>query len=125
MYQLRVLRRITSSAHFEPNRRPGDVVWVRDEKAAEALIREGLCQWVGIPDAPPQVVAPAPAPAAESAPVVVREGEAVIPVAETDAPKSVGDRTDGPSTVSPSSNESGLAILSSASAAALVSPERR
>ncbi len=44
--QLEVTRRITSSIWLEPDRKPGDVVWV-NEAAARHLIEEGLCRYIG------------------------------------------------------------------------------
>ena len=99
VFQLVVVKKLTSSPWTEPNRNPGDIVWVNTEEAARHLIENGLCEW---PKSAPREVKPM----------------------EPSERKSSGDRTGGPLTDSPSSSERGPEKLSSASAAVLVSPER-
>ena len=101
MYQLIVVANIAACAWTEPNRKPGDVVWVRTEDAARHLVENGLCKWPAAGDGP-------------------REVKPMEPSER----KSFGDRMDGPSTDSPSSRESGPDKSLSASAAALVLPQR-
>lgn len=48
--QLEVVQPITASIYCEPNRKPGDVVWVTTEEAARALIEAGLCKLPGKPE---------------------------------------------------------------------------
>lgn len=100
MYQLVVVNPISSSIWTEPNRQPGDVIWVNSPEAARHLIEQGLCKW-------PESIA--------------KEVQGEAGPSER---KSYGDRTVGPSTDSPSSNPRGPERLSSASAADLVLPER-
>lgn len=108
--QLEVIQRCTSTQWTQGNLRPGDVVWV-DENAARHLLENGICRYVGGEEKP--VAGPIETP--EAGPSEIKEAT---------VPKFVGDRTDGPTTVSQSSNAPGPGILSSASAAALVLPKR-
>jgi len=100
MYQLVVKRPIASSIWLEPNRKPGDVVWVRSLQAARTLIEGGFCSWH----------AEGPTQAAEAGPQETK--------------KSSLETQDGPSTDSATSNQSGAAGPLSASAQVLVSPHR-
>lgn len=100
MYQLEITQHLAASIYTEPNRKPGDLVWVKTEAAARHLLEAGLARWpLG------------------TAPSNIQEGG-------PQERKSFGDRTDGPSTVSPLSKASGLATLASASVGALVRPQR-
>lgn len=100
MYQLVLLKSGVISQYFEPGKLAGDVVWVRSIEAAQHLIENHVAEW---PKGAPREVQEDAAPAER---------------------KSFGDRTAGPLTDSPSSSGPGKAILSSASAGALVSHHR-
>lgn len=97
MIQLVVCKKIDASIYFEPRRKPGDVVWVNNEKIARELIESGLCKLLQIPD-----------------------GHKEPP----DEKKFAGEATLGLSIASPLSTRSGPERLSSRSAAALVSRRR-
>lgn len=101
-YQLIVVKPIAVSMWTEPNRQPGDVVWVNTMEAARHLLEAGLVRW----------------PEGETPREV--QGE-VVPQER----KSFGDRTGGPSTASLSLSARGPERSLSASAAALVPPHRR
>lgn len=88
MIQLRVIKPIAASVWTEPNRKPGDVVWVRDMMAARHLIEAGMCAWL------------------EGGPTVAQD-------AGPSSKKYAGERQHGPSTDSPLSNQSGRAKRSS------------
>jgi len=101
MYQLIMQCDMHSSMWTEPNRVVGDVVWVKTLDAARHLVEGGFARW----------------PAGMAMEVQADAGP-------TETKKLFGDRTDGPSTVSPSSSRDGQERLSSASAAGLVLPHR-
>jgi hypothetical protein len=79
--------------------RPGDVAWVNG-KGANHLLRAGL---VALPEQLPE---PTPAPGLLTV-IDVPLIRDPAPVVETEAPKSAGERTDGPQTDLPLSSASG------------------
>lgn len=111
MYQLIIVKPLTSSIWCPPNRRPGDVVWVRSMAAARGLLEGGFARW---PDVGPQ----------ERPEIVPAETKGAAEVAPPEIRKSFAGRTAGRLTDSQSSSAHGQARLSSVSAAALVSPRR-
>lgn len=104
--QLEILKKLASCAYCAPNQKPGDVIWVTPPQATE-LISNGLARYAG---ASHGVVA-GPKETPEAGPSEVKKNRSDY-------------QTDGPLTASPSSSDAGKAILSSASAGALVLPHR-
>jgi hypothetical protein len=104
--QLVVVKGRTSTRWTEANLKPDDVVWVRDEEGVRHLLEHGICKW---PEVAPQNTKPA-------GPSEVKE--------EPEARKRSGEAMAGRTIASPSSSEPGAAKLSSASAAALLPPQR-
>jgi len=85
----------------------GDTIWVADEKAARHLLEAGVCRFINWKED-----------------AVKSEDAAPAEVAQEPAPKSAGDRTAGHLIDLQSLRRSGPGVLSSQSAAALVSPKR-
>lgn len=105
MIQLIVVNPPTSSIHLQGNLLRGDPVWVRNEAIARELIESGICKLPGT----------GPKEAPQAGPSETKE---------RGAKKFSGEAMHGRSIASPSSSERGKVRLSSASAAALVSPQR-
>lgn len=114
MYQLVVAQRIDSCAWCEPNQKPGNVIWVRDENAVRHLLENGLCRW------------PTDEDAKQYGPSQAKPfGPAEVKTAGADSrPKFSGEAMAGRTIASPLSSRRGAAALSCASAAALVLPHR-
>jgi hypothetical protein len=106
MYQLIVVTPRASSIWFGGVKNPGDVVWVRSLDAARHLLEHGICKW------------PAPKETKPAGPTEIK------PAGPAEK-KFSADLTAGPSTGLRSSNAPGPEVLSSASAAALVPPQRQ
>lgn len=113
MYQLIVSKPISTCIWCEPNRKPGDVIWVRSMQAARQLLELGLCKW---PDAGPQE-------RAEFAPGEHKDG-APLEGVPPPLPKSSAGPQAGRLTGSQLSIPYGERKRLSASAAALVLPKR-
>jgi len=82
LFQLIIVKPLQSSAWTEPNRKPGDVVWVRNLIAARHLIEAGFAKF---PEA----------------------GPTETPEAGPSEKKLLGERQNGRSTDSPVSTRSG------------------
>lgn len=101
MYQLIIEKPVMSCIWFDGSKQPGDVVWVRTIEAARHLIEGGMARW-------PREMA----------------SQVQEDVGPSETKKFFGELMGGPSIGSPLLNPGGSAKLSSASAAALVSPHK-
>lgn len=55
MYQLIITTNLTSCLWTEPNRKPGDVVWVRSMEAARHLLENGFARWPNNAEGPREI----------------------------------------------------------------------